>query len=194
MYNRLSQHLIIRLARGDFLICASERQRDFYLGQLAALGRLNTTTYDNDPTLRSLIDVVPFGLPNDDPEHSRPVLKGVVPGIEVGDELVLWGGGIYDWLDPLTLIRAIGRLTQRFPNVRLYFMGGVEPNPAIPRMAVAKAAKHIAAEMSLLDKYVFFNDGWVEYADRQNYLLEADIGAVCHFANAETHSRFVQEP
>ena len=68
-----------QLARGDFLICASERQRDFYLGQLAALGRINTTTYDNDPTLRRLIDVVPFGLPNDDPEHSRPVLKGDSP-------------------------------------------------------------------------------------------------------------------
>ena len=172
-------------------MCASERQRDFYLGQLAALGRLNTTTYDNDPTFRSLIDVVSFGLPNDDPEHSRSVLKGIVPGIEVGDELVLWGGGIYDWLDPITLISAIGQLSQRHPNVRLYFMGGVQhPNPAVPRMAVAKAAKRVAAEMSLLDKHVFFNDGWVEYADRQNFLLEADIGVVCHFANAETRFAF----
>jgi glycosyltransferase involved in cell wall biosynthesis len=184
-------NLNYQLARADFLICASERQRDFYLGQLAALGRLNTTTYDNDPTLRRLIDVVPFGLPNDDPEHSRRVLKGIVPGIDVGDELVLWGGGIYDWLDPLTLIRAIDRLSQRHPNVRLYFLGGVQhPNPAVPRMVAAGAAKRIAAEMSLLNKHVFFNDRWVDYSDRQNYLLEADIGTVCHFANAESRFAF----
>lgn len=179
-----------QLARGDFLICASQRQRDFYLGQLAALGRLNTTTYDDDPTLRRLIDVVPFGLPNEDPEHSRAVLKGIVPGIELGDELVLWAGGIYDWLDPITLIRAIGLLSQTHPKVRLYFMGVQHPNPSVPRMAVAGKAKGIATEMSLLGKHVFFNNSWIEYADRQNYLLEADVGAVCHFANAETRFAF----
>lgn len=179
-----------QLARGDFLICASERQRDFYLGQLAALGRLNTTTYDDDPTLRRLIDVVPFGLPNEDPEHSRAVLKGIVPGIELGDELVLWAGGIYDWLDPITLIRAIGLLSQTHPKVRLYFMGVQHPNPSVPRMAVARRAKRIAADMSLLGTHVFFNNGWVEYTDRQNYLLEADIGAVCHFSNTESRFAF----
>ena len=109
----------------------------------------------------------------------------------MGDELVLWGGGIYDWLDPITLIRAIGRLSRRHPKVRLYFMGGVQhPNPAVPRMAVARTAKHIAAEMSLLASTFFSTSSWVEYADRQNYLLEADIGAVCHFANAESRFAF----
>ncbi len=179
-----------QLARADFLICASERQRDFYLGQLAALGRLNVTTYDHDPSLRQLIDVVPFGLPDNDPQHSRHVLRGVVPGIDDGDQLILWAGGIYNWLDPITLIRAIGRLSRQHPKVRLYFMGLQHPNPSVPRMSVALAAKKKAAEMSLLDKHVFFNNSWVDYADRQNYLLEADIGVICHFANAESRFAF----
>jgi hypothetical protein len=30
---------------GDFFVCASERQRDLYLGMLSAWGRVNPTTY-----------------------------------------------------------------------------------------------------------------------------------------------------
>jgi hypothetical protein len=67
--------------RGDFMVCASEKQRDFWLGHLAALGRLNTVSYDDDVTLRSLIDVAPFGISPVPPQRSRPALKGVVPGI-----------------------------------------------------------------------------------------------------------------
>src|SRR5690606_6453261 len=52
-----------QLARGDFFLCASERQRHFWLGHLAALGRLSPGLYDNDPTVRSLLATVPFGLP-----------------------------------------------------------------------------------------------------------------------------------
>jgi glycosyltransferase involved in cell wall biosynthesis len=179
-----------QLQRGDFLICASERQRDFYLGQLAALGRLNTITFDDDPTLRRLIDVVPFGLPECDPQHTRPVLKGVVPGIEVGDEVIVWAGGVYNWLDPVTLVQAVGGLSRTRPRIRLYFMGLRHPNPSVPNMWAARKAKEVATDLSLLNKHVFFNEGWVDYVDRQNYLLEADVGVVCHYANVETRFAF----
>src|SRR5581483_4091565 len=39
-----------QLLRGDFFLCASERQRDFWIGHLAALGRVNARTYDADPS------------------------------------------------------------------------------------------------------------------------------------------------
>src|SRR5699024_1886084 len=37
-----------QLARADYVLCASEKQRDFWLGQLGAIGRLNPLTYDAD--------------------------------------------------------------------------------------------------------------------------------------------------
>ena len=80
----------------DFFICASEKQRDFWLGQLAALGRINPWTYDDDASLRSLIDVVPFGIVSEPPAHRNRVLKGVVPGIGPDDKVALWGGGIWN--------------------------------------------------------------------------------------------------
>src|SRR5262245_66072067 len=51
-----------QLRQADFFMCASERQRSFWLGHLAAEGRINPATYDADPTLRNLIDIVPFGI------------------------------------------------------------------------------------------------------------------------------------
>jgi len=56
-----------QLRRGDFFICASETQRDFWLGMLMALGRINPRTLADDPTLQRLIDIVPFGLPDSPP-------------------------------------------------------------------------------------------------------------------------------
>ena len=59
-----------QLRRGDFFLCASDRQRDFWLGHLASLGRINPVSYDDDPTLRALIAVVPFGIPATAPTPS----------------------------------------------------------------------------------------------------------------------------
>ncbi|KFF57957.1 glycosyl transferase, partial [Cryobacterium sp. MLB-32] len=120
-----------QLLLGDFFLCASERQRHFWLGQLSALGRVNPYTYSRDNDLDSLIAEAPFGIPSEDPVHQRPSLRGVVPGINEGDKVIIWGGGIYNWFDPDTLIRAVAQLTAAHPNIRLFFMGVKHPNPAV---------------------------------------------------------------
>ena len=99
-----------QLVRGDFFLCASREQRHLWLGALAALGRVNPLTYDADSSLRSLIDVVPFGLEPDPPQRSRAAIKGVVPGIGAQDKVVLWAGGVYNWFDPVAVIEAVASL------------------------------------------------------------------------------------
>jgi hypothetical protein len=173
------------LALGDFFLCASERQRDYWLGALTTVGRVNPETRDSDPCLRRLIDVVPFGIPDIAPQHSRQVLKGVHPGIGPDDRVVLWGGGLWDWLDPLTLVDAMPDVLRAIPQVRLFFMGTRHPNPAVPASAMAKRTKDRADSLGLTDHAVFFND-WVPYADRADYLLEADVGVSLHPNHAET--------
>jgi glycosyltransferase involved in cell wall biosynthesis len=184
------ENLNHQIKRGDFLVCASERQRDLFIGELCALGRVNALTYDADPTLRRLIDVAPFGLPDHPPEHRRAVLRGVVPGIGQTDDVIVWAGGIYDWFDPLTLIRAVARLAKKRPSVRLYFMGLRHPNPDVPPMQMAIDARSLADELGVSGKYVFFNEGWVDYSERQNFLLEANLGVTVHFDSAETRFSF----
>ncbi len=179
-----------QLLRGDFFLCASEKQRDFWLGQLSALGRVNPLTYDEDGTMRSLIAVVPFGISDAPPVHSRPALKGVLPGIGLDDKVILWGGGIYNWFDPLTLLHAVDRLRERLPNVRLFFMGLKHPNPDIPEMRMAVSARDLSDRLGLTGTHAFFNEGWVEYEDRQNYLLESDVGVSTHIDHLETAMSF----
>ena len=179
-----------QLRRADLMVCASEKQRDLWLGQLAGLGRINPRTYDQDPTLRALLDVVPFGLPAARPQRTKPAVRGVVPGIGADDPLLLWGGGIYNWFDPLTLLRAVARLRDRHPDVRLYFMGLRHPNPEIPTMRMAHEAQQLSAELGLTGTTAFFNEGWVPYAERQDVLLEADLGLSTHLDHVETAFSF----
>lgn len=179
-----------QLERGDFFLCASERQRHFYLGQLAALGRINPSNYADDPDLERLIAVVPFGLSETPPVHERAVLKGVRPGISEDDRVLLWSGGLYNWFDPKTLIRAVARLSERRDGVRLFFQGTKHPHPGVPEMAVVSESRSLARELGALDSTVFFNDSWVDYADRQNYLTEAEAGVSTHFAHVETTFSF----
>ena len=179
-----------QLLRGDFFLAASERQRSFWLGQLAALGRINPANYENDPHLRRLIDVVPFGMAAEDPAHLRPVLKGVVPGIGPDDKVLIWSGGLYDWFDPLSLIHAVKYLAKSRPAVKLYFQGTKHPHPGVPEMPIVAASRELAQQLGLLDTQVFFNESWVEYDDRQNYLTEADAGVSTHFAHIETSFSF----
>ncbi len=179
-----------QLERADFFMAASERQKMFWLGQLAALGRINPATYENDPDLDGLVGVVPFGLSADRPRHERDVLKGVLPGIGRDDKVLLWSGGLYNWFDPQTLIRAVAQLSTRRTSIRLFFQGTKHPHPGVPEMAIVADSKELARQLGVLDRQVFFNDSWVDFADRQNYLTEADAGVSTHHAHIETTFSF----
>lgn len=177
-------------ARGDFFLCASEKQRDLWLGQLAAAGRVNPETYDDDPSLRRLIDVVPFGTPPAPPVQREHAVKGVVPGIGQDDKVILWGGGVYNWFDPLTVVRAVDALRAEVPEVRLYFLGMRHPNPDVPEMAMALRTRQESDRLGLTGTHVFFNENWVEYDRRVDHLLDADIGVSSHFPHVETAFSF----
>ena len=179
-----------QMRRGDFFLCASRRQRDLWIGHLAAAGRVNPDTYDADPTLRSLIAVVPFGTPNEPPVQHRHGIKGATPGIGPEDKVVLWGGGVYNWFDPLTLVRAIDVLRSTVPQVRLYFLGMRHPNPDVPEMALATRCRELSDLLGLTGTHVFFNEEWVAYETRADYLLDADVGVSCHYPHVETEFAF----
>jgi glycosyltransferase involved in cell wall biosynthesis len=175
---------------GDFFICASERQRDWWLGLLEANGRINSYTFREDPSLRSLIDVVPFGLPREPPKHTRQILKGVWPGINENDKIILWGGGLWPWLDPLTAIRAICKIQEERKDVKLVFPGTQHPNPWMANIPThTENARRLAQDLGLLNQAVFFGK-WVPYADWPNVLLESDVALTLHYDTLETRLAF----
>ena len=102
----------------------------------------------------------------------------------------MWGGGIYNWFDPGILIRAVAEMSVTHPDVRLFFMGVKHPNPDVPEMEAVSEARVLSEQLGMTNKFVFFNESWVPYEERQNYLLEADVGVSTHFQHVETTFSF----
>ena len=181
----IMRYLNFPLRTGDFFVCSGERQRDFWLGVLEANGRINPYTYDEDKTLRRLIDIVGYGLPSESPQHARQVLKGVYKTIARDDKIILWIGGIWAWYDPLTLLRAMKRISEQRDDVKLVFLGVRHPAPdLVGEMEIAVRTFRLSQEMGLYDRTVFF-EAWAPYEDRANYLLEADLGISFHYDHLE---------
>jgi glycosyltransferase involved in cell wall biosynthesis len=189
-HRQLGDRLTVALRAGDAFICASERQRDLWLGALMAIGRLTRDAYEADPSGRALIDVVPFGLPPDPPAAAPGVgMRGRWPGIGPEDDIVLWAGGLWDWLDPITAIKAIDRLRGDRPSIRLVFLGSGRPGGQAS-MRMEGRARDLAARLGLLGNQILFNDGWVPYDQRGAYLLEADVGVSTHLDHVEARYSF----
>jgi glycosyltransferase involved in cell wall biosynthesis len=174
---------------GDFFICASERQRDFWLGALAVSGRIELTHAQIDPELRSLIDCVPFGHPGDPPLRSGPGPREIFSPIGPDDFVLLWNGGLWSWLDPLTAIRSVAALAEGWPGLRLVFMGVKRPLHASGTLDVVDQAIELSTELGILDKHVFFNE-WVDFDDRHNWLLDANAVISLHHATVESRVAF----
>lgn len=179
-----------QLMVGDYFICANDRQRDLWLGMLSAFNKISPKEYDLSPNLDKLIGIVPFGISDTEPFHKRDVLKDKITNLKDDDKILIWGGGVWNWFDPLTLISAISEIAKSRDDVKLLFLGVKHPNPNIPEMEMTSKSIQLAEELDLKDKYVFFNMDWVDYEDRQNYLLESYAGVSCHFENIETRYSF----
>ncbi len=172
------------LRTGHNFICASDTQRDLWLGTMLALRMIGPELYDRDPSLREVIDLVPFGLPEEPP---LPAGGGgpreAIAALEPDSEIVLWNGGIWSWLDAESAIRAAAMLAQRRPRVRLVFMGVAAAHPA--GAAAAEDARRLAGELGVLDSVVHFHD-WIPYGERGAWLTAADCAISAAGEHLET--------
>jgi glycosyltransferase involved in cell wall biosynthesis len=165
----------LQMSRGDFFLCSSEEQRNFYLGFLTALGRVNPERLAADPDLSTLIAPVPFGVPDELPAH-RPVL----PPRAAGETRLLFGG-LYDWYDPWTLLDALAALER--PGWTLLLIRN--PNPeGTPQRLFAEVEAHCrslgwwGSRVQALD--------WVPAERRYDLLRDVDLLAAPHRPSLET--------
>lgn len=179
-------YLNMQLTMADFIFCADDRQRDLWIGMMMALDLVPPAVYARDPSLRKYIDVVPYGVPAEPLRPAGRVLKGVVPGIAPTDRVLLWNGGITEWNDTETLLRAMAELAPRRPEVKLVFMGVNHPDFAFgPSAGVTRRTIELAADLGLTDRTVFFREGWVPYREIDGFLAEADASVCLGYENLE---------
>lgn len=145
------------LMRADLLVCAARKQREFY----ERLQSSDTKWIE-----------VPFGI---DLAETRACEKPT-------DNIVLWGGGVWEWLDPQTAVDAVVALNGEGLRAKLLFLGRARPNrDLIDRRRddrfddlLARGGPHVSA-----------NAEWVPYRERLAWLRAAKVAIMLHRRTAE---------
>ncbi|MFL6258944.1 MAG: glycosyltransferase family 4 protein [Thermoanaerobaculia bacterium] len=165
---------VLQMSRGDFFLCSSEEQRTFYLGFLAAVGRVNPERIAGDPDLATLIAPVPFGVPDELPPH-RPVLSPRAAG-----ERRLLFGGLYDWYDPWTLLDALASLDRPWTLLLIR-----NPNPESTPQRLFAAVEARCRALGWWGSRVQVQD-WVPAERRYDLLRDVDLLVAPHRPSLET--------
>jgi len=166
---------VLQMSRGDFFLCSSDEQRTFYLGFLAALGRVNPERLVGDPDLSGLIAPVPFGVPEELPLHAA-----YLPPRSLGEKRLLFGG-LYDWYDPWTLLDALDALDR--PDWTLLLIANPNPENTPQRLlgeveARCRCRGVWGTRVQLLD--------WVPSERRYDLLRDVDVLVAPHRPTLET--------
>ncbi|MEX0668706.1 MAG: glycosyltransferase family 4 protein [Candidatus Saccharimonadales bacterium] len=170
---------------GDYFVCSNNYQRDLWTGFFLAAGILNKRP-ETFTDLDQLIGLSPMGIDDQEPTHNKNVLRNVIPGINQDDFILIWTGGLWDWFDPLTVVKAVEQLHQSNPKIKLVFMGVKHPNSKVPAMSEAKKTLDYIKSQGLESKCIFILDQWMPFDERINYLLEADAAIYMHKSSLET--------
>jgi glycosyltransferase involved in cell wall biosynthesis len=162
------------LERGDLFLFSNRRQLDYWIGYTFGSKLILVSSYMKRNVFERFI-YAPMGIDTKTKlTHTKPVIRDVMKGISQKDKVLIWTGGIWNWYDAKTLMKAMARLKKTRPDIKLVFFGTKHPNPDVPAMKEATEAFALARELGLFEKTVFMHEGWVPYPERINYLLESD--------------------
>lgn len=184
---------LLLLQRGDLFLYSHDRQRDYWLGLLTAVGRVNHQQYRTHPDYVHLFARVPFGLPDEPPTLTSNLFRGEGGLFRVADTVILWGGGLWNWFDPCSVIRAMRDIAAMRDDIKLLFLGvkrAVSDTTGIRIAYATQEAMALSEQFGLSNRTVFFSEKWLPYHERQNVFLEANIGISTHFDRIETHFSF----
>ena len=175
------------IASGDAFMVATPSQGDYLLGALGQTGRLQDLQRPggSPPTV-----VVPFGLPDEQPGRVNPgPLRGqLVPKDSI---IAVWTGGLWNWFDPVTVIRGLSQARRSDPRLHLVFLGSRNPTSSFLGQGEAEAAlKDPEIEAVFTSGGASFASDWVPYNERWNYLSDADFAVSAHLDTLETRMSF----
>lgn len=162
------------IRQADLILVTHERQRDYCAGLL--LGDQATSGRATNPLDRFAI--VPFGLPH---ETADPVPVRAEGPLRIG-----WPGGLWDWLDPDTLLDAIHDIPAEVASFE--FWGSQNPDPRAPRMATADRLRRRIDAEGLGDRVAIVD--WVPIRDYWTRLAQLDLAITLDPAGVEARFAF----
>lgn len=178
------------LLHADKVAYANPQQKNYLLGQLQAIRGLGLNDYGADHVQANIFIHVPYGLhvaqklttrQRDSLRAKRRVSKT--------DQLLLWGGGVWNWFDPLSLLEALEKgYAPR--NTKVLFPGFRHPDSDAPQMKMARDVQvYLKSHPKLRDR-VIVDEGWIPYGRRHELFGIADVGVSLHFDSLETELSF----
>jgi glycosyltransferase involved in cell wall biosynthesis len=174
------------LANGDAFLCSNQRQFDFWIGYTFGDGQVTPEWYLKRDIFKQLL-VAPMGIDTkQELVATKQLYRGVLDGVGPNDTIIIWNGGIYDWYDGVTLIDAMAIVAKQNPAIKLIFPGTKHPNESLPKWRETIDTIKRAEEIGVKDKNVFFFENWINYHDRINFLLEADMAIYTHQPSIES--------
>lgn len=152
-WSRLSYALI----RADLLIAATPQQRRFY-----------DSLHGGDA---SWIEI-PFGVEMD------LVRRCPQPQANV----VIWGGGVWEWLDPATAVEATLKANADGVACKLLFLGRTRPNR---NLIDRRRDDRFELLLQRGGPFVDANADWIPYAERLSWLRSGKAAIMLHRPTAE---------
>jgi len=142
------------LNQGDLIMCATPMQRELY------------------ERARDRLIEVPFGAEQGEPRAASGERQN----------LIIWGGGTWEWLDPKTAVEAVVRANRDGVSCHMLFLGRSRPNRAlVDRRRESRFDMLVASGTP----YVEANDDWVPYRERLSWLRRSKIAMMLHRSTAE---------
>ena len=121
------------------------------------------------PNARGPMIEIPFGIES-------------VAAAEERENIILWGGGTWEWLDPATAVEAVVAANRRGVHCRLVFLGRSRPNRhSLDRRREDRLDDLIAGGTPFVEA----NDAWTPYRDRLSWLRRSKAAIMLHRPTAE---------
>jgi glycosyltransferase involved in cell wall biosynthesis len=149
--------LVFALRFADLLMCASPQQKRFYQ-QLQS----GDAAWIN----------VPFGIDLADVRRCSPS----------PDNIVIWGGGAWEWLDPKLAVDAVVALNREGVRCRLLFLGRARPDAHIVERRRESRFDEI---LGAGGPYVSANSQWIPFRERLSWLQSGKVAIMLHLPTAE---------
>lgn len=159
--------LLLLLSRSDLILVSSESLTTFLKGILFERGFLSPSAYSNDPGFDRRFCLLPYGyspassVDGDDSGSNR--------NYEIDFEVptLIWGGGLWNWFDPFTVVKALQHLKERNLRIQALFPGGTVHPGHQSRMHNQNELQKRVEEYGLQDR-VFFSSEHIPYRDFLN--------------------------
>ncbi len=157
------------LRRGDYFLCASEAQKNYYKGVLSAVGRINPISYGQD-----MILIVPYGIYREEPIQREHPIQDMLHNKKAFK--VLWFGGLYPWFDITQLLDAVKELNKTTPT-ELIVVGAKNPFNTHPDF-IAGYRKFLDYIKTNNMEDMIINQEWIDFNSRADWYLGSDVVVV----------------